>query len=278
MSRSIELFQNHLRQSFENLTDFVVNYVKNLPIDFDEVIYNNLSTPCFVANRLPAPSTLYFQEVIKDKIPGNMLSLLEGKMTTTRILFENEKELKKVQKMAESCKIDLAYLGAIEYFRRKNTFRSRLLTLTRSDQILYDEAIASQFPDLKWTIAAPSDISEKLRQFGERHPNVTVLEQIKPDSIDALLADHDIYLDLNRGNEVDSVVQRAYLEGMITMTDQKVCKNPFYELVLVKEDEILAALARKDKAFILNALHQKKGKLTTPTDWRTYLKNTLTRK
>lgn len=260
---------------YENLTGFVVAYIRGLQLTADELIFNSLSTPFFVSNALTElPGTLYFQEGIGKEIPGNMQSILEGKTATRRILFENAKELAKVEKLTKVKKVALDYLGTIEAFSRDNTFRPAALTLTRSDQILYDEAIATTLAaqGIIWTIAAPSEVSDKLRTFAGKHDNVKIREAIRLTEIDDLLADNDIYLDLNQGTDTANAVQRAYLEGLLVVGDKTVLKNPGYELVLEKEAEITGLLARPDKAIALKVLREKRGKPATVSDYQAAFK------
>lgn len=273
-TKSVHL--NQTGQTFANLNDFVLDYVKNIVLaenDIDEVIFNNLSTPYFVSRGLAVKSSFYFQELIKNEIPGNMLQIMAGNTKTSRILFENNKQLKRVEFLVKEqnilVKTDLKYLGNIEKFRRENHFRQKMLTITRSDAILHDETIATKFKDYEWTIAAPTNVSDKLKNFGKTHENVTVLEQIRLKEIDDLLENHDYYLDLNQAQEVENVIERAYFEGLVVIGDQKVVKNGNYELVLVKEEEITDLLAREDKDFALRILHTKKGSPATISDYQT---------
>ncbi|MDR2975947.1 MAG: hypothetical protein LBV19_01360 [Streptococcaceae bacterium] len=261
-------------QVFQNLTDFVKDYLSRLLDGVDEILINSMSTPFFVANQMPKiKSSLYFQEVIHKEIPGNMQQILAGKSALKRILFENSKEMAKVQRLSSENFVRLEYLGAIEQFARENEFRPAALTVTRSDQILYDEAIAKTLAEnhIKWTIAAPSEISDKLRTFANHHKNVNVLEAISSKNLPKLLADNDIYLDLNQGGDWENSVQRAYLEGMLVITDMKVIKNAGYELILEKEQEIIDVLNRPDKDRALRVLREKKGKPATAADYKRLL-------
>lgn len=260
-------------QVFSNLAEFVANYLKGLDFDYDEILINSMSTPFFVTNRMAnKPSSLYFQETIKQELPGNMTMILDGKTSTRRILFENEKELQKVKRLTSSQKADLLYLGAIEDFRRENAFRKKFLTITRSDQILYDKEIANALKEkhATWTIAAPSEVSDKLRAFATEHENVSVLEAIRRSQLPELLSEHDIYLDLNQGTDWEDVIQSAYLEGMLVISDKKTAKNPGYELVLEKE-EIEEVISSADKASLLALLHEKKGQPASKKDYKEIL-------
>lgn len=264
-------------QVFVNLTAFVVDYIKKLSIKADEIIFNSMSTPFFVSNALTeSPGTLYFQEVIRKAIPGNMEMILNGKTPTKRILFENEKELIKTKKLAKEKKInaELEYLGAIEKFTRENNYRPKVLTITRSDQVLYDESIADLFckQNVKWTIAAPSEVSDKLRNFANTHDNVSVLEAIPAKEVDKLLSENDIYLDINKGNDYENSVRRAYLEGLLVIGDKSVIKDPDHELVLETEQEIIDVLKRPDKQVAMKVLREKKGKPVTVNDYRRMFK------
>ena len=261
-------------QVFLNLAEFVKDYLQKLDFDYDEILINSLSTPFFVTNQLPDQrSSLYFQETIRQEIPGNMAMIMEGKTPTARILFENATELEKVKKLAIDRKADLAYLGAIENFKRQNTFRPSFLTITRSDQILYDEAIAETLEKInaKWTIAAPSEVSDKLRSFATKYRNVAIMEAIRPQQVQKLFSDHDIYLDFNQGTDWENVVERAYLEGMLVISDMKTAKNSVYEFILDGEEVVRKLLKSEDKQVLLNLLHEKKGQPATKYDYQRIL-------
>ncbi|GAB2026259.1 hypothetical protein [Lactovum odontotermitis] len=265
-------------QIFMNLTDFVRHYVLKQLDEFngeiDEILFNSLSTPFFTANQLPKiKSSLYFQEHIQKEIPGNMQQILIGKTPVKRILFENAKEMAKVQHLSPKSPVRLDYLGAIEELTRENSFRPAALTVTLSDQILYDEAIAKALEEahIRWTIAAPSEVSSKLHHFASQHENVTVLETISRETLSKLLADNDIYLDLNQGSDWEETVQRAYLEGMLVIADMKVAKNSGYALILENEKEITDLLKRPDKTIALRVLHEKKGKPASAADYHRLL-------
>lgn len=255
-----------------SMVDFLLDYLANVLQAgglFDEVIYNTLATAHFVAQRLDMPSTLYWQESLKDSIPGNMEPILDGKSSTGRVLFENVKAFQKVQDLRNQAgaglNCQLAYLGAIEDFKRDNPFRPNYLTITRSDEIFFDEAVAQT--GVAWTIAAPTDVSPKLRKFAAAHDNVRLIEQMKLEQIETLLSEHDIYLDLNRGSEVDNIIRRAYFEGLLTLGTTKNAKNPSYELVLVEEKEFLSLIKGQDKGRLLEILRKKKGEPASRLDW-----------
>jgi accessory Sec system glycosyltransferase GtfB len=267
---------------FPNMTAFVKEFVLKVAAtanevdnQVDEILINSMSTPFFVSSQIPEiPSTLYFQEAIGDEIPGNMQQILTGNTSTMRILFENAKVLAKTEQLAqkqnETKNVQLAYLGAIENIRRENTYRRNYLTITRSDQILYDENIAKLLLELggTWTIAAPSEISDKLRAFADAHTNVSVLEAISPKKLPELLEKHDIYLDINQGNEWENLVQRAYLEGLLVIADKSVAKNPSYELILENEAEIATLVSRSDLSAELRVMREKKGKPASIQDYQ----------
>ncbi|GAB2024148.1 accessory Sec system glycosylation chaperone GtfB [Lactovum odontotermitis] len=262
-------------QIFPTLTDFVKDYLSNFLDGVDEILINSMSTPFFAVNQLPEiNSSLYFQETIHKEIPGNMQQILAGKSSVKRILFENAREMAKVQHLSPENAVRIDYLGAIEKFTRENKFRPAALTVTRSDQILYDGTIAKVLSEnnIKWTIAAPSEISDKLRTFASRHENVHVLEAISSKELSKLLSDNDIYLDLNQGGDWENAVQRAYLEGLLVITDLKTVKNAGYELILEKEQEIVDVLKRPDKNRALRVLREKKGKTATAADYQRLLK------
>jgi len=280
-SGSINHFVEGKLESFPTLIKFIINYIKTVVFkehDIDEAVFNGLGTSYFVSHDLDIPSSLYFQELIKDEIPGNMQGILKGNRSVKRVIFESNKQLTKAMniiaktELTHNPSVEMVYLGAIEEFTRENKLRKKFLTLTRSDNILHAEAFVQRFPDVEWTIAAPTDVSDKLRNFANKYENVHLIKQMLLSDIDSLLESHDYYLDFNSGQEVSNIVERAYFEGLLVLGDQKVLKNGNYEIVLVTEEEILDWLARPNQEAVFNVLRTKKGTPATIEDYQEMFK------
>jgi accessory Sec system glycosyltransferase GtfB len=260
-------------KSFANTTVFVEYFIntivqEKLGIDFDEIVINSLSTPLFVVDKLPqTPATLYYQEGIGQDIPGNMKSIVAGKSQVSRIFFENNKTMTKAQAHITDAKVPIQYLGAIERFTRDNEFSRGALTITRSDNLPLAEKIAEAFPSLRWTIAAPTEVSAKLSTFAQEHANINLMQRVNPKTYPELYAMHDIYLDVNAGAKNASVIEEAYKEGMLVMADLAVAKHGAYELVF-NEQDLLSVLGREDLQPTLRQLHRKKGQPATAADYQ----------
>lgn len=258
-------------EAFENLTDYVINA---LPVTigienprFSHILINSLSTPLFVANRLASKlTTLYFQEKIQKEIPYNLQKILEGQSTVKRVFFEDMRAYERLDLlMLDEERVKLGYLGALETPARANSFRKKLLTITRSDDLLFVEEFLNHpsLDEYQWTIAAPTNVSGKLRSFANKYPQMRVIEAIHEQDIAELFRNHDIYLNINKGLDYQASVEKAYVAGLLVLGTPTTAKSPEHELVL-NEQELLELLAQAPKqAEALRLLHYKKGKPAT---------------
>ncbi|MBB5887407.1 hypothetical protein [Lactovum miscens] len=278
LSRSIIRHTQRNDKIYPDISFFVKEFIEEYSSSFDEIIINSMSTPFLVSKEIPKiPSTLYFQERISDELPANMKLILSVRTSTYRILFENINELAKIEKIMkpyEEGRIGLAYLGQIENIRRSIKQHRSFLTVTLSDQILYDEGLADYLSKsgATWTIAAPSNVSEKLRNLAKKHSNVRLLEAISLKNLLALLLENDVYLDLNQGAEWENVVQRAYLEGLLVIGDRTVAKSQANELITETQTQISELISKSDYSEYLHTLHEKKGKPSSVHDYQKIFK------
>lgn len=270
---------------FSNLTEFVTFFLeelikeKKLP-QFDRCVINHLGTPLFTAKRLSQfPTTIFWQETSVNGLPGNMKMEIENPTAIDTIIFEEQAELdlaKQTYPDKEKRKAGFYYLSPLEQFTRGSRFRKRALTLTYSDNIHQVDMIVKMLPDVQWTIAAPTDVSNKLRSLENKYDQITVLDWVTKEKVEELLETHDIYFDLNDGREVNDCVYKAYLNQHLIFTLEKTKKNPRYECVL---NEGGATVERTKKKISdescwrdsLKELHEKNGPRSYKEDYQALL-------
>ncbi|MBC1339633.1 hypothetical protein [Listeria innocua] len=283
---TITLKSNSKIQEFPTLTQFASYFVNVLQKSgevglIDQLFINSLSFPLFVADNLTIPTTLFWQEIIKDAIPQNMVNHLNEKKSVRKIIFESDAEYKKVYNLhAKDTHVQLHYLSPLEKFERAHKKTHKALVLTRSDNLHHIEEILDAIPQLELTIAAPTEMSQKLYSLKEKHASISLIPSVSEKDIATLLKTHDIYLDINAGSEVDDCVYQAYRQKYVILGFNEVAKNPRYAFLhpLADYPKLIEMLQKtitspKYENELVNALEQKHGAKSTIKQYQKILKN-----
>jgi accessory Sec system glycosyltransferase GtfB len=249
LSRSINLWYQNEKYIFSNLTDFFLFFLKIIDIDIESININSLAYPLFIARSVGEGqiTTLFWQESMNE-IPGNMVSELISPLALRQIIFNQESYLKTVQAKYPNTILKLGYLAELGTFTRENKYRKQAFILTNSDDLNGIEILLKEFSDLKVTIAARTNISQKLANLGEKYENVTLLPSASDSDINNEINNSDIYLDINGGLKVGNIISRAYQEHMIILSLKSV-NLPTYKSIVV--DDIVAL--RDKLAFIFSS-------------------------
>ncbi|MCR4740340.1 MAG: accessory Sec system glycosylation chaperone GtfB [Lachnospiraceae bacterium] len=215
---------------FKNKTEFAIFYLKERGLSGRRLFYNSLSYPFFVSEDLPKETggdILFWQEDIKDDIPGNMKIILNGRSSRTgRIVVQNRSSYEKLR--ASGANMDMiTLLGFVYPFERENRYGRDILIGTNSDNIACLDEITAAVKDCRFHIAALTEMSAKLMAFGDRE-NVILYPGVSMAKLDELFAGCDIYLDINHENEIVSAVRRAFLNNMLILAFRETLHDGIY--------------------------------------------------
>lgn len=216
---------------FSNKTDFIVFYMKNKGYDKSRIYYNSLSYPFFVSERLASRTKddiLFWQEPKRDDIPGNMKIILDGQSSRTQMIIVQRRDAyEKLIELGVPATI-VRQKGYIYSFERENKLRPNVLICTNSDQIERLEDIVNALPEVKFNIAAITNMSEKLIGM-EKYPNVSLYPNVKNSVLDDLFLECDYYLDINRYDEICNAVYRAFLNNQVVFAFDETRHNTDFE-------------------------------------------------
>ncbi len=215
---------------FKNKTEFVRFFLKCKGLDKTALYYNSLSYPFFASQSLEAngfKDVLFWNEPIKDSIPGNMLSILNNQATRTKVIYVQRKEAYERLISLGASKEIVKSLGYVYSFIRNNKHRKDMLICTNSDQLLHFDEIAKLVPDANFHVAALTEMSSKLLSVGA-NKNVFLYPNIKPDMLDKLFKKCDFYLDINRESEIVDAVHRAFLNNQLIVGFDETMHNSYY--------------------------------------------------
>ena len=262
--------------TFATLTDFVSYFFDDQRLAEDCILINSLSYPLFVMRKRAAEpnTTLFWQEAMPDDVPGNMATELEQPEALTRIVFCDEGLLEKVAARYPGTALDLTYLSHLGQFVDKHGYDPRrAFTLTNTDEIPVLVELLEAFPDVTFSVAALTLMSDKLHGLGRRYANLTLTPTINHKGIGEELDKASVYLDINAGAHVLDVVKAAFYLNLVVLALTPYAKAPDYSRVCSTAEELKAHLSAvitspQDRTEALDELHRQHGPLSTPADYR----------
>lgn len=224
---------------FRSKTDFVVYFLEKTGYSKKRLFFNSLSTPFFVSQRLSGEKTqdvLFWQEPIRNEIPGNMKIILEGNASrTSQIMVQKKLAYDKLLELGASPEM-VKRLGFVYPFVKENGGRLEALICTNSDRIAHCQKLIEELPQVHFYIAALTEMSSKLMSM-ERYDNVTLYPGVKLAVLDELFMKCDYYFDVNHESEIVSAVRKAFLHNQLIFAFRETLHNSD----CVAEEHIYAA-------------------------------------
>lgn len=107
------------------------------------------------------------------------------------------------------------FYGIPEHYP-KNHARGEAMILTASDRVEQIEYLISELPEMRFHIAAHTQVSDKLYKL-EESDNVKVYPQISRQDLDMLWDTCDFYLDINHYYEIYDAVNAAHTRNQIIL-------------------------------------------------------------
>lgn len=226
----IMLEDNGVLHVFRSKTEIVLKLFRDKGWDGYRVLYNSLSTPFFVSERLPdngMQDILFWQEGPRPDVPGNMKIILEGRATRTKkIMVQKKRSYSQFVRLGVSEEI-ISPLGYVYPFLKTNGHVPEALICTNSDQIEQLEFIVKNLPQVRFHVAAITEMSSKLLKMAD-YENVRLYPAAKEKKIDKLFELCDIYLDINHANEIVNAVSEAFLNNQLIFAFSNTVHNRDY--------------------------------------------------
>ena len=98
----------------------------------------------------------------------------------------------------------------------ENHMSGNALILTASDQIEKLDELSQEMPEMRFHIAAHTQVSDKLYKLAERE-NIMVYPGVSKEELDDLWEKCDFYLDINHYREIDNAVDEASQRNLVIM-------------------------------------------------------------
>ncbi len=215
------------RQIFRTKTDLVIHFFKQQQIENCRIFFNSLSYPFFVSQKMAENGKrdiLFWQESRRPDIPGNMQMILDGEATRTgKIFVQKRHSYDRLLALGANPQI-LDKLGYVYPFQKDHGNRPAALICTNSDQIEKLTELVEGLPEMKFHIAALTEMSSKLMAFAS-YENVQLYPGVKESVLDELFEECDYYFDVNHQNEIVSSVSEAFLFNQIIFAFEQTIHN-----------------------------------------------------
>lgn len=217
---------------FKDKVQFTLHLFEELQIKPTRLFYNSLSYPFFVSESLEEglhQDVLFWQEGYREDIPGNMQVILNGQSRRTSHIYVQKKEsFEKLVSLGANTDV-LRPLGFLYSFKKENQHSNQVLICTNSDHIEKLNELIQALPNMKFHIAALTEMSGKLMNF-DRYENVRLYPGAKVAEIDKLFDTCDYYLDINYENEIVDATKQAFLHNMLIVSFNQTLHNAKYVL------------------------------------------------
>ncbi|MCI9599872.1 MAG: accessory Sec system glycosylation chaperone GtfB [Lachnospiraceae bacterium] len=215
---------------FRNRTELAVHVLERAGLVQNRIFFNSLSVPFFVSQRLHSEEKrdiLFWQEPVRDEIPGNMQIILKGQATrTAEILVQKKNSYERLLQLGASSDI-IHPLGFLYPFERENRRRPEALICTNSERVEKCRELVEALPGMHFHIAAITEMSSKLMRM-DSYENVTLYPGVKSEILDELFDSCDYYLDINHESEIVSAVYRAFQNNQLILAFQETLHNQDY--------------------------------------------------
>jgi len=279
IARAVTMRSPERLLTFETLTAFVSHFLDDQGLAEDRVLIDSLSTPLFVMRRRAATpnTTLFWHEPMPGGTPGNMAMELERPRALERIVVHDEALRQRLAARHPGTSVGLHYLSHLGRFAEHDRAEPRrAFTLTNTDELPALPALLEAFPDVTFSVAALTLMSERLHELGRRHPNLTLIPTISHSRIREELDRAAVYLDINGGAEVLDVVKAAYHLNLVVLALEPHAKSPDHAWTCATVEELGARLSAvvsspRHRRRALDELHTRHGPLSTPADYRRVL-------
>ena len=203
------------------------------------MIFNSLSYSFFVSQKMPENGKrdiLFWQESRRPDIPGNMQMILDGEATrTAEILVQKRHSYEQLLALGANPQV-IKPLGYVYPYQKDHENRPVALICTNSDQIEKLTELVEGLPEMKFHIAALTEMSAKLMAFAS-YENVQLYPGIRENVLYELFEECDYYFDVNHQNEIVSAVSEAFLFNQIIFAFEQTIHNR----VLIADEHIFQA-------------------------------------
>ncbi|MBO3061346.1 accessory Sec system glycosylation chaperone GtfB [Mammaliicoccus fleurettii] len=212
---------------FHSKIQFVNFYLKVAQLETEDFMINSLSIPSAVLNGLAGPGNdqIFWQGDITENIISHLEKALAKEKRQYKLLLPSQSSYEKALSLIDGKYKDRIHQAGYVYkFIKSNQHSNQVLTLTNSDQLPHIEEIIQSHPELEFHITALTEMSMNLMKLNQ-YPNVNLYPNARREKFVSLYKTCDIYLDINKGNEILDAVRAAFDYQLLILGYNELAHN-----------------------------------------------------
>ncbi|MDR0899418.1 MAG: hypothetical protein LBM27_03605 [Lactobacillaceae bacterium] len=214
--------------------------------DFDEMVFNHFGDPLSVAIDVDLiPSTAIFSEEAQD-IPGNLVSVLEGKFNPKRVVFTGPAKRWINDPRVKASSLQVYALDVPAEITKTGQQIDQAYVSTSTDDLTNIEELVRDNSNVTFNITAPTTMSDKLNNL-VKYDNVNLFPNVGFFDLEDLIKTNGIYLDINNGNEVGNIIYQAISAGAIVLSDTRASRE--LQSPMKPTTEVLQKIVKSRKDF-----------------------------
>lgn len=211
---------------FKDEVEFLAEFITRHNFGKDKVLFNSLALPFSLIGYLnpKGEHILYWQENPKE-VPANLITF--SKMNKRNKVFYRCIEQ---ADLLHDARVSATFLPPIFDVGKKPVDSVRCFTLTNTDNVVNLESLVLSHPNIEFHVGALTNMSDKLLALGSSHPNLVLYPNLSEERVSRLIANTNVYLDINSGSEVSSVVRKSVLSGSLLIGYQETMHQPTFSV------------------------------------------------
>lgn len=211
---------------FKDEVELVSDIIRMHQSEKNSILFNSLALPFSVVGYLNPKGShvLYWQENPKE-VPANLITF--SKMNKRNKIFYRCIEQ---GDLLYDVRVSATFLPPIFELGKKDLKQVRCFTLTNTDEVVNLEGLVSWHPNIEFHVGALTNMSDKLLALGSKYPNLVLYPNLSEERVSRLIENTNVYLDINRGSEVSSVVRKAVLSGSLLIGYQETMHQPTFSV------------------------------------------------
>lgn len=227
ITNDVLLYWHQQTYQFHSIIHFMEFFLKVGKFNTDSFLYQSLVKPAAIVSQIKTSGKdyLYWQEDINDNTVQHMIQAFKNPYRDLRIITKNHSDYMKLIKKIDDKYHTQIFQGGYVYRKiKENRYSNQVLCLTNSDQLINLNDIINTCTHLEFHIAALTTMSEDLLSYNQ-YDNVNLYPNVTKQQCIELYKTCDIYLDINKGNEILDAVRVAFDYNLLILAYDTVAHN-----------------------------------------------------
>lgn len=212
---------------FDSQDQFISFFLTVSGFDVESILTNAFILSIRFINQIAHQGVnyLYWQENVTPEVLQRLRYLWQNGQRPLKVVLPDPEQYQVLIQHTTNEELQNIIKGGYVYqFEQHSSYGNNVLIMTHSDQLLELDTIIQSNPNATFHIAALTDMSQKLLQFGN-YDNVHLYPKMTQAQHKQLYQQANIYLDINEGKEILNAVRTAFNHQLLILANRTVVHN-----------------------------------------------------